>query len=172
MYASLDEGAWHNQTIVANEQNWLVLGSSIALGEDGDPHISYLNHKYAENIYLIYTYPSPGLIWPIERLGVGLPGSTIPYTLQVLNTTQLTDTFDVSVSGYDWPTILPGAVGPLAPAESAALDVEVTIPATVDLGSRDTVTITVTLQGDSSITGSAALTTFAGHVYFMPLIEK
>jgi hypothetical protein len=172
MYAYLDEGVWHTQTIMANDQGWVVFYSSITLDEDDDPHISYLNHNYAENNYLTYTYQSPGVIWPIKRLGVGLPGSTIPYTLQVLNTTQLTDTLDVSVSGYDWPTILPSTVGPLAPAESAALNVSVTIPATVTLGSTDTVTITVTSQEDSSRTGSAILTTFAGHVFFMPLIEK
>jgi hypothetical protein len=120
----------------------------------------------------MYTYQSPGLIWPIKRLGVGLPGSTIPYTLHVFNTTQLTDTFDVSASGSEWPTTIPGEVGPIAPAESAAIEVDVTIPATVTLGSKDTVTITATSQGDSNITGSATLTTFAGQVVFMPLIEK
>jgi hypothetical protein len=40
------------------------------------------------------------------------------------------------------------------------------------LGSTDTATITVTLQGDSSNTGSAVLTTYAGLVVFMPLIAK
>ena len=45
-------------------------------------------------------------------------------------------------------------------------------PTIVMLGSTDTATITVTLQGDSSNTGSAVLTTYAGLVVFMPLIAK
>jgi hypothetical protein len=168
-YAYWDYGDWQIKTIefVSSPGE----NTSLMLDGDGSPHITYKANNDLMYAYRVEPYSKTSL-WPIENWGYGLPGSTITYTLQVLNTTQLTDTFDVAASGHDWPTITPSVVGPLAPAESAALGISASVPATVALGSEDTVTITVTLQGDSSKTGSAKLTTFAGHVFFMPVIEK
>ena len=111
-------------------------------------------------------------LWPLENWEYGLPGSNINYSFQGTNRGQVTDTFSIVASGFDWPTVAPTTVGPLAAAESATMDIQVTIPATVTLGFTDMVTITVTSQEDSSKTGRANLTTFAGHVFFMPMVGK
>jgi len=162
-YAYREASGWRIQMV---DSEGAVGSPSLALDGVGRPRISYIRDNN-----LIYTIRY-GAIWPLDSWGYGLPGSTITYTLQVLNTTQFTDTYDVAVSNYVWLTEVLESAGPLAPAESAALEVSVRVPATVTLGSEDTVTITVTLQGDSSKTGSATLTTFAGYVVLIPVIVK
>jgi len=170
MYAYQDANGWNFEMIDRGKavaaDSYYGPYTSLALDNDGHPHLAY---KKGKN--LLYTFDQ-GFVWPSENWGYGLPGLSITYTLHVLNKNPFTDTFKVATSGSDWLTSIPGMVGPLAPAESAVLDVLVTIPATVTLGSTDTLTITVTSQSDQTKTGSVTLTTFAGYVVFIPQIAK
>jgi uncharacterized membrane protein len=94
------------------------------------------------------------------------PGETVTYTLQVRNTGNAQDTFDMSVSGNAWATTpAPTSVGPLAPGAMENVEVAVTIPADAQGGSTDMASVTVTSQGDGSKSASASLVTVARYVF-------
>jgi subtilisin family serine protease len=89
----------------------------------------------------------------------GRPGEVVTYTLMVTNTGNITDTFNVAVSGNAWTTNAPATVGPVAAGASATFQVTVTIPTGVTGADSDTATVTVTSRGDNSKTAQATLTT-------------
>lgn len=96
----------------------------------------------------------------------------------VTNTGNTTATFDVTVSGYTWPTTAPVTVGPLWAGASANVDVIVGIPTDAAGGAIDTAFITATSQGNSAKSATATLTTVAAALeplpydWFLPLIVK
>jgi hypothetical protein len=144
---------------------------SMKLDHGGLPHISYQIFNDLKYAYLT-TPLIKVLIQPVENWAYGLPGSIIKHTLQVMNSTQFTDTFDLSKSTFTWPTTMPGTVGPVPPSETARFDLQVTIPPTATLGSSDTATIILTSQNDPSVTASANLTTYAAITTYLPLVSK
>lgn len=91
----------------------------------------------------------------------GAPGATVSYILDVTNTGNGTDTFDVTLAGNGWTTTVPTTVGPLADGATTQLTVDVTIPAGAADGDMDTVDVTVASQGDPGQTAVASLTTTA-----------
>jgi uncharacterized membrane protein len=100
----------------------------------------------------------------------GAPGTMVFYVLQVTNTGNVSDTFDVTASGHVWPTTAPTPVGPLAAGASAHVVVTVSVPATAMGGETDVATITTTSRGDNAKWTTAILTTTARHTLFLPLI--
>jgi hypothetical protein len=96
---------------------------------------------------------------PLADTLVGDANQTVTHTLTVTNTGVEADLFHIALSGDSWPTQAPLQVGPLAPGASAAIPVAVRLPPTVSCASRDTVTISVTSQGDPRRSAQAALTT-------------
>jgi hypothetical protein len=105
----------------------------------------------------------------------GTPGSVVTYTLTVTNTGGMADTFDLAASGNTWTSVVTTPVGPLAPGASGTAYVAVSIPANAADGDSDSVTITATSQGDSTVSDTAALTTNAhisGYNIYLPLIMK
>jgi glucose/arabinose dehydrogenase len=97
--------------------------------------------------------------------GSGDPGATVTYTLQVTNTGDVSDTFDVAASRHTWPTTAPASVGPLVAGDGTTVDVTVDIPPSAAGGITDTATITVASQGDSSQVATVTLTTTASVVW-------
>jgi hypothetical protein len=79
--------------------------------------------------------------------------------LRVTNTGNITDTFDVSVAGNAWTTLVVSQVGPLAPNSGADLGVIVSIPVTTPSGTIDVVQVTLTSQADFSKSFTSVLTT-------------
>ncbi len=124
------------------------------------------------------------LIKPAVRYGLtvtpatdarsGDPGAAVTYTLQVTNTGNVSDTFDVRASGGRWTTTLnPTTVGPLVAGDSADVVVTVAIPASAARGATDATTVTVTSRGDDTVTATSILTTTVRtYGVFMPLIIK
>jgi uncharacterized membrane protein len=96
---------------------------------------------------------------PTSGAAMGLPGDSVAYTLQVTNTGNLTDTFDLTaVSG--WPVSLqPGSFDGLLAGQSATLTVHVTIPLTVTIGQSDLTTLTLRSHNDPTKTATATLHT-------------
>jgi len=101
---------------------------------------------------------------PATDAQAGGPGGVVTYTLQVTNTGNIPDTFDVAASGYTWLTNVPTSVGPLAADDGARLDVTIHIPTNAMGRATDTVIVIVTSQGDSTQSVTATLTTTANIV--------
>jgi hypothetical protein len=102
---------------------------------------------------------------PLASVRSGNPNVAITHTLQVTNTGNTFDTFDVVASGCAWPTDLPVAIGPLAAGHSANIDVMVHIPSSATGNASDTATISVASRGASTQSVTATLTTIANVVY-------
>jgi uncharacterized membrane protein len=104
---------------------------------------------------------------------IGAPNTTVVYTLTLTNSGTYSDTFDVELTGAGWPTTGPLTVGPVGADESVDFAVDVDIPPSAVSGYSDTVTVTVTSQGDDTKFADALLTTTAGEFeIYLPLIVR
>ncbi|MGB0384896.1 MAG: M36 family metallopeptidase [Ardenticatenaceae bacterium] len=86
-------------------------------------------------------------------------GRTVTYTLQVTNTGNVADTFDLAVSGNDWNTTLSNASVSLNAGASTMVTVHVEIPSDTADGESETATATAISQADSTVSEQAQLTT-------------
>lgn len=93
-------------------------------------------------------------------------GWSVTYGLQVFNTGSITDTYTISLGSSAWTTTAPSVTQPVAPGESAIVNVMVEIPSGVPDGSQDTVVVKVRSSGDNILQASVTLTTLA-QVYYM-----
>jgi uncharacterized repeat protein (TIGR01451 family) len=109
------------------------------------------------------------LVSPASDSQSGDPGEVVTYTLMVINTGNVTDTFDVAVSGNTWGTSAPSTVGPLGSDASQTIDVSVTIPPGASGGDMDTANVTVTSAGDAGQSDSSTLTTSIPSLSFVDL---
>lgn len=115
------------------------------------------------DITLTVTTPAYGVQVTAEESALsGFPGQVVSYTLTVQNLANVDDRFDVDLSGEDWLTSAsPTIVGPLAHGATGTLRVNVYIPPSAQDGATDTVSVTVTSQGDIMASDSVSLTTTA-----------
>ncbi len=89
------------------------------------------------------------------------PGTTVTYTVNITNTGDYTDTFDLSLSGASWPTQVSAAVvGPLGAGENASAIVTVTVPLQMT-AFDDTFTLRATSRLDNLVRASLSRTTSA-----------
>jgi uncharacterized repeat protein (TIGR01451 family) len=95
---------------------------------------------------------------PSAADGSTLPGIPVTYTLQLTNTGNMTDTFDITAGGL-WTTTIPSVLGPLSSNSSELFDVIVEAPLSAIPGETDLTMITATSQGDTQMSGTALLTT-------------
>ncbi|MDW8069660.1 MAG: S8 family serine peptidase, partial [Anaerolineae bacterium] len=109
---------------------------------------------------------------PASASGSGRPGERVTYTLSIVNTGDVTDTFSVAVSGNAWTTTAPATVGPVAPGASATFQVVVTVPSGALAGESDIATVTVTSQGDDRQSAHSTLVTRAGRAYNLSLTPE
>ena len=167
-YAFQDASGWQILTV---DKAGVFEVSSLALDRYGYPHLSY--HKGFDLMYAYLPAPERTVtIWPTNMQFNNMPGSIVTATLQVRNRGQHIDIYNVTLEGNHWAVSAPQEIGPLMAAEETTLEIQTSIPPTASLGSSDTATITLTSQSDPSITATAILTTYAGYVYFLPLVEK
>jgi hypothetical protein len=133
-------------------------GDTVVIGADGDDDRG--SDSGAAYVYpRIYTYYGVALGPPVAAQS-GVPGETVTYTLWVTNTGNLSDTTDLSVAGYTWPTAVTPPSVDLLPMRTAPLTVTVAIPPDAPLGHSDTATATATSQG-GAVSDSSVLTTTA-----------
>jgi hypothetical protein len=90
-----------------------------------------------------------------------LAGSTASYTLDVTNTGNTSDSFDITLSGNLWTTTAPATVGPLTAGATTQITVDVDVPAGAADGDTDNATVTATSQTDNGQFASSVLTTTA-----------
>jgi len=108
-----------------------------------------------------------------DTSGDGTPGTTVMYTLEVMNDGNVTDTFNLTLSGNAWTTSLSMSSVMLAPGESILVNVSVLVPAGVTEGDMDTVTVTATSAGDPGTSDSQNITTTAtAHLMYLPIILR
>lgn len=100
---------------------------------------------------------------PAQARGYDAPGTAVVYTHTLINATGLTDTFNLSLSGNQWPVALPFNTTPqLADGETLDLVIEVSIPPAAAPGNSDTVTLQATsVTSPTEFTASASIETTA-----------
>lgn len=80
------------------------------------------------------TSPYQGSLTPTSAQELGFAGETVPYSLQLTNLGQVTDTYTITLSGNAWnASSTKYAIGPLAPSASSSFNVTVVIPPTAQV---------------------------------------
>jgi hypothetical protein len=105
----------------------------------------------------------------------GMVGTIVTYTVQITNTGNVADVFDLSASGSTWTTTLSQGNISLSAGQSSSFTVMVSVPAGAANNAMDTATITATSQGDGGVSASTDLTTTAtGQEYllYLPIVPK
>ncbi len=103
----------------------------------------------------------------------GAPGGAVVYNLQVTNTGDFPDSFNLSASGVWGASLSAASTGVLQPGESASLQLTVSIPSSAASGASDVTAITASSDLDASVSAAASVTTTAANrQLFMPLIIK
>lgn len=145
---------WHVQELrLQSGWHWTDLSSASGLSA---------NFPWPYNRYAVYYGVT---VTPETAAKSGIPEATVIYPLEVKNTGNLADTFDVVLYSYTWPTNAPASVGPIAPGSSQSVNVSVTVPTYALSGSKDIATINITSRGDNTKKDSAVLTTTAKTAY-------
>ena len=103
----------------------------------------------------------------------GQAGQELAYTLLVTNTGNVNDSFALTVSGNNWPTILSTNNVTLEPSQSKAIMVVVDIPTDAADNMSDTAIITAVSQGDSNVDATTNLTTTSHELLYLlfPIIR-
>src|SRR5262249_43164723 len=93
------------------------------------------------------------------------PGSSVTYTLKLTNNGNVSESFDVEITGSNWAAAADAdPIGPIAAGASAELHVTVQVPAGETSGSSDTATVTVKSFAGSA-QASATLVTVVDTVF-------
>jgi parallel beta-helix repeat protein len=91
---------------------------------------------------------------------IGMPGTTLTYTVTVNNFGAENDNYDLSISDNavpSWgPTLDNYALGPIPPGENRTTTLSVTIPENAQMGEEDVVTVTATSQENENVTDNAS----------------
>ena len=109
----------------------------------------------------------------------GTVGTAVTYTLSLTNTGDMTDTFDITLTGAVW-TVTGTTSIELGVGEAAQFDVTVWVPADAEDGAMDSVIVMATSQGDDTMSDSVVLMTTAvadsteppTYTIFLPLVTR
>lgn len=100
----------------------------------------------------------------------GDPGSAVTYSVMISNTGTVTDTYDVLVTGNNWPTAADAMTVTLAANTGVLVDVTVDIPTDTAAGAMDAAAVTALSQNVPSVNDTVALTTTVNTVYDVLLV--
>jgi C1A family cysteine protease/putative hemolysin len=144
---------------------WILKNShGTDYGEGGYYKMAYDTCAAQNHVYAVQTgLDAPGVtLAPPGQTGQGAKGAAVTYRPQVINHTGETQSFELSLSGHSWPSILSIQHTPLvADGESARFSVRVTIPEGVADGDTDSVMVTASSSDlayrDASILSTEAV---------------
>jgi uncharacterized membrane protein len=109
------------------------------------------------------------------------PGDTVTFSLNLTNSGNIFDTYEITFSGNNWSVQLAQTSLDLLQGTSAMVMVRVNIPPDAEDGDSETITITATSLNDDGISSSVSLTTTtfvepetgsAGFQLFLPVINN
>ncbi len=103
--------------------------------------------------------PIYGVNLPTSDTRIGMAGETVTYTVQISNTGNVADTFDLEATGNVWTTTLSHLSIVVAAGKSATFTVTVDIPAGASIYDSDSVSITAKSQHDGSKQDTVVLMT-------------
>jgi subtilisin family serine protease/subtilisin-like proprotein convertase family protein len=136
-----------------------------------DPHNPEVEVPVTLEVATVYG----ATLTPALDTKTGQPGETVAYTLNLTNSGNVPDMFELAFEDNGWEVHLPETSFMLAVGESTEVVVQVTIPAAALDGDADVVTMTATSTGDSDVFASATLTTVAvieEFYIYMPMVFR
>ncbi len=106
--------------------------------------------------------PSAGVDLPATQSGSAVVGNNASYSVELVNTGNVPDTFNLTVSGDSWATtVSPDSISELAPGESELIDILVFVPAGAADGATDIANIQATSTYDTNVSDNLVVTTTA-----------
>jgi hypothetical protein len=110
---------------------------------------------------------------PVVDALSGAPGVRVEYSLTLVNTGSVTDTFNLTFTDNTWNVHLPETSITAGAGESTTVIVHVDVPLDAMDGASDMVTVTATSITDVTATDSSVLTTTASwNKTFIPFISR
>jgi subtilisin family serine protease/uncharacterized membrane protein len=162
------------QYLTVTYSNFAVAGIENQAGTEG---ILYVNdqvpaaHILHNGLAVRYGVGTPPAVIeatfiPSAAQQTGAPGTTVDYTLTLSNTSSIADSYDLEVSGNQWPVTFWDptftnpltTIGPLSPCSSAEIGVRVQLPPDTDYV-QDIATVRGRSQANTLVAATAVLTT-------------
>jgi len=103
--------------------------------------------------------PTSGILLSGNDSLSGQPGAVVTYTLWITNTGNVTDTFDIELSGNLWTSVLSVPSITLAAGQRGSFTVVIKIPSTPATPDTDTVIVLAVSRNDSTKSDTAELNT-------------
>ncbi|MCA9980722.1 MAG: carboxypeptidase regulatory-like domain-containing protein, partial [Anaerolineales bacterium] len=168
LYPGMVESVVYSQTVMTSADSTAMWEAS----HDGFG----MSAMATDTVMVMVVTPGVEVNTAVDALSA-LAGETVTYTVHITNTGDLTDTFDISLSGQTWDTTAPVSIT-LAAGEHATFDVTVMIPTDAMADDNDSVLVTAKSQTDDTIMGGTTLTTTATEApvtefnLYLPLITR
>ncbi|GAB4581152.1 MAG: hypothetical protein Fur0022_38990 [Anaerolineales bacterium] len=158
-------------TIPSREnQNFLMVLSTASLTQTGaytGTFIFETTTPYGNvslPVTLLVGEPNPSVSSSPDQTQIGMPGTTLQYTLAITNTGNIPDWFEILLSNYEWPTSTNLSKIFLNPGSHAMIEISVDIPLNTIYQETDNLTIHINGVGSGAKT-STTIQTIAQYPY-------
>ena len=124
-------------------------------------------------ITLLAGAPTPSVVSDPDQTGVGMPGTTLQYTVEITNTGNVPDWFNITIHEGKWDAATTLTTIFLNPGAQGTFEVYVDIPLNAGYLEGDSITLIITGDQSGAMT-STQMTTIAQYPYlqFLPAIRR